>query len=375
MSAGSTAVAIVGCGFVADYYLATMANHPALTVSGVYDRDMRRAEAFATYHGLRRYTDFESMLADDTVDLVVNLTSPESHYEVSRQALVAGKHVYSEKPIATSLTEGAELVELAERSGLVLGVAPCVPLGETAQTLWRAVRQGEIGRPQIVYAELDDGAIHQMPYKTWRSPSGAPWPYLNEFRHGCTLEHAGYHLALLIAMFGAVAELTAFASTVVATPEVDRPAPDLTISCLRFRTGVVARLTCSIVAPQNHSLVVVGEEGALMTVDAWDFGSPVYVRRALPPERRQLTGPMPYPLVRECTFEHRYEGAHAMDFARGVAEVASSAIERRPCRLPARHALHALELIVAISNGESRRFDTRLEPIMPMPWAMDQLGT
>lgn len=361
---------------MADYYLATMANHPELVVAGVYDRDARRAEAFATYHGLSRYEDFAVLLADENVELVVNLTSPESHYQVSREALMAGKHVYSEKPLATDLAEGAELVELAERSGLVLGVAPCLPLGETAQTLWRAVRLGEIGRPQLVYAELDDGAIHQMRYRSWRSASGAPWPYRNEFRHGCTLEHAGYHLALLIAMFGAVAELTAFASTVVATPEVDHPAPDFTSTCLRFRSGVVARLTCSIVAPQNHSLVVVGEEGALMAVDAWDFGSPLYVRRPIRPERLQLTGPMPYPLVRESTFAHRYEGAHAMDFARGVAEVAEAAADGRPCRLSARHALHVLEIILAISNGEStRRFDTHLEPVTPMPWATDELAT
>src|SRR5207302_1746767 len=99
--------------------------------------------------------------------LVLNLTNPRNHYEVARACLDAGKHVYSEKPIATSWPQAVELVELAERLGLQIVSAPCTVLGEAAQTLWKAVRTGLIGPVRLAYAELDDGMVHREQYKSW----------------------------------------------------------------------------------------------------------------------------------------------------------------------------------------------------------------
>src|SRR5947207_3115807 len=96
-------IAIVGCGFVADYYLVTLAAYPELKVLGVTDRDPDRAERFARLNRLRRYDDLDDLLADDRVEMVLNLTNPSSHYAVSRACLEAGKHVYSEKPFAMNL--------------------------------------------------------------------------------------------------------------------------------------------------------------------------------------------------------------------------------------------------------------------------------
>src|SRR6186997_2721777 len=93
-------VAIVGCGFVADYYIQTLPNHPGLELVGVMDRDPKRAERFARYYSLTRYDSLDALLADPLVETVINLTSPNSHYDVSKRALLAGKHVYTEKPMA-----------------------------------------------------------------------------------------------------------------------------------------------------------------------------------------------------------------------------------------------------------------------------------
>src|SRR5690349_20130096 len=103
-------LALVGCGYVADYYLATLANHPGLELAGVHDRDPDRAERFARHHRARKYASFDEILSDRVVDLVVNLTNPASLFAVSSAALLAGKHVYTEKPLATALAEAEELV-------------------------------------------------------------------------------------------------------------------------------------------------------------------------------------------------------------------------------------------------------------------------
>ena len=174
-------IAIVGCGYVADHYLETLPNHPRLALQGVADLNLDRANAVAKHYGTRVYPSTQDLLADPEVELVVNLTDPGSHYEVTRASLLAGKHVYSEKPLSVDLSEARELVELAEKQGLLLSGAPCSVLGETAQTLWKAVQDGAVGRVQLVYAEIDDNPVYLMRPEGWTSPTGAPWPYRNEF--------------------------------------------------------------------------------------------------------------------------------------------------------------------------------------------------
>lgn len=155
-------IAIVGCGFVADYYLATLKLHPELQLEGVFDRLPGRAETLSRAYGVQRYGSLTELLADTRVDMVLNLTNPRDHYEISEAALRAGKHVYSEKPLAMELNQAAELVALAQARGLMIGGAPCSMLGETAQTIWKALRDKVIGTVRLVYAEMDDGMVHLM---------------------------------------------------------------------------------------------------------------------------------------------------------------------------------------------------------------------
>src|SRR6476620_8917071 len=187
-------VAFVGCGFVADYYVRTFIAHPKLQIAGVADQNPERLVKFARHHSVHIFHSLEEILADPSVDIVVNLTNPRSHFEISQRALLAGKHVYSEKPLAMNFADAKALVELAEQNGLLICSAPCNVLGEAAQTMWKVLRTKSIGSVRVVYAELDDGPIHRMPYNQWISETGASWPYKDEFEVGCTLEHAGYYL-------------------------------------------------------------------------------------------------------------------------------------------------------------------------------------
>jgi predicted dehydrogenase len=378
-------VAIVGCGYVADYYVATLANHPDLELAGVFDRDPQRAQQFASHHGLRRYGSLDEALGEAGVQLVANLTNPRSHFEVSRAALEAGKHVYSEKPLATSLPDAAKLVELAESRGLLLGSAPCTVLGEAAQTMWRALREERIGTPRLVYAEMDDGPIPLEGYRTWRSASGAPWPAQDEFEVGCTIEHAGYCLTWLTAFFGPARSVTSYARVLM--PEKGVPlavaAPDFTVGTIEFASGVVARLTCGIFASPDRRLRVYGDAGVLTAADTWNFGSPVYLSRrtrlGLRAEKHAGLakwvglGPRRLPLARRPRFRWSGRPANRIDYSRGIAEVAAAAREGRPSRLSARWSLHFTELALAIQDpatyGCPRQIGSTFAPMEPMPWA------
>src|SRR5258708_35834480 len=131
--------AMVGCGYVAEFYAKTLPNHPNLELAGVFDKGPERSRHSAKQYGVRCYSSLEEVLGDTTVQLVANLTNPRSHYGITKAALEAGKHVYSEKPLGMCLREAEELVELAEERGRLLSGAPCNVLSESAQTLWKVL--------------------------------------------------------------------------------------------------------------------------------------------------------------------------------------------------------------------------------------------
>ena len=377
-------IAFIGTGYVADFYATTLVNHRALNLKAVWDRDPERLAGFCKHWKAKPAPSLEAILKDPTIGLVVNLTNPKSHYEVSRAALEANKHVYSEKPLAMKFEHAQELVELAEKRGLQLGSAPCTYLSEAAQTAWKAVREGRIGKPRLAYAELDDGPIHLLGMDQWKSESGAPWPWRDELEVGCTLEHAGYYVTWLVAMFGPVKRVTAANSLVVPDKGLPTPAqPDLSVGILEHESGVTSRVTCSIYASHDHALRVFGDEGVLMVGECWDYGTSVgiYPRRGvgLRAEKRLAgvhrlgLGLVPVPLVKKPKFEWKSRGANRMDFCRGPAELVEAAAQRRPSRLSARFSLHLNEICLALDGrkpgGQTVTMTTRCEPPAPMPWA------
>ncbi len=358
-------IAIVGTGYVADMYMQTLPAHD-LQVAGAYDRDPARLAAFCAYHCLTAYASLDALLADDRVGVVVNLTNPRSHFAVSQAALQAGRHVYSEKPLATTLEDARALVALAAARGLHLGAAPCNHLGNAVATLRRTLAEGRLGRVMLAYAAMDDGMIPGLAYASWRSRSGAPWPARDEFEVGCVNEHAGYQIAPLVALFGPVRSVTRYAA--LAMPEkapelaLGPQGPDLSVGVLTFDAGVVARLSCSILAPADRSLRVVGADGVATLADVWEYDSPVRVSRtgmALPARlarkaeqklHRAAPGLM---LGRRARHDGpravRTQGGHHMDFARGIAHLAD-AIGRVPPGPGAALALHVTEVTLALQD-------------------------
>lgn len=362
-------IAIVGCGYVADFYLRTLPNHRNLALLGVWDSNPETLQRFSQYWSVSPYANLNALLEDCNVDIVVNLTNPDSHYEVSIASLSAGKHVYSEKPIAMELSQANELVELASGQGLYLTSAPCTLLSETAQTVWRALRDNAIGKVRLVYAQLDDGMITKTNFQSWRSESGSPWPWADEFEVGCVVEHAGYYLTWLTAFFGPVATIDASGSILIPNKGTYvTETPDFVVATIHFQSGVIARLTCSIVAPIDRSLKIIGEEGELSINDCWDYGAKVYVRR-----RHIISRVKKVRLVRKSRIKHHCGGTHNMDFSRGVAVLAEAIADKRRCHLPEDLSLHVNEMVLALRKpGEMQypyKMTTSCDPVPPMPWA------
>lgn len=371
-------IGIVGTGFVADLYMRSLELHPELRVIGAHDSNTDRLRQFSDYWKVPRFESLCSLLDSGACDLVLNLTNPSFHYEINRQCLSSGLNVYSEKPLAVGLDEARNLHALARKQNLMLASAPCNFLSESPQIAWRMLRAGVLGQPRLVYAELDDGFISQAAYRSWRSESGAPWPYKDEFEVGCTLEHAGYYLTWLVMMFGSVRRVAAASACLIPDKggEPTPTTPDFSVGVLYFENGVVARLTCSIVAAHDHRFRVIGDRGVMEVNDCWDNESPVVIKRRLRIRRRLVD----LPFGRRKRIRGRTHpkvgrrGAASMNFALGPAEMMQAVRESRAPRVSADMALHINEITLALQDAVGGRVidvQSSCPKIEPMPWASD----
>ncbi|MDB5826412.1 MAG: oxidoreductase [Variovorax sp.] len=402
-------IAFVGCGYVFDIYMRTRWAHPELEVCGVFDIDAARLSTVSRHYGFDVYPSYDALLADPAVQIVVNLTSIRAHYLTIRRALEAGKHVYSEKVLTTDLDQTRELFAIAESRGLVLTGAPCNLYCDAVSTMWKAVRDGAIGKPLLVYAELDDNPAHLMELEKVQSPTGAPFPYAEEFQEGCTVEHVAYHLVWICAMFGPVTSVTAFSKALVEhktdTPLSPSDTPDFSVGCLDFENGAAARITCSWVAPRDHRLRIIGEQGEICADNAFHDQAPVHLerfsrvslsaRKAYTVRTQPLIGRIfgiggrRLPLVRRWkshaveaergvghSLKHRFVSwlrrreVYAQDKLLGIAEMTRAIDEHRPQPMPADFLIHLNELTLLIQRAgttgiamKPQTTFTRFEPL------------
>ncbi|MCE6994721.1 Gfo/Idh/MocA family oxidoreductase [Saccharothrix sp. S26] len=193
-------VGVVGTGVISEEYLRNLTSFPDLRVVAVADLDPARAAASAARHGVPRSSTVDELLADPGIGLVVNLTVPAAHVEVSLAAIEAGKHVWVEKPLGLDLRGARALLDLAARRGLRVACAPDTLLGAGWQTARRAVDAGVIGEPRTALA-------------LFQSPGPESWHPAPEFLFqpggGPLLDMGPYYLTGLVHLLGPIRRVTA----------------------------------------------------------------------------------------------------------------------------------------------------------------------
>jgi predicted dehydrogenase len=191
--------AVIGCGAISDIYLSNMIHkYATLDVVACCASHRENAEKKAAQYGIRPAATDE-ILADPEVELVVVLTPAPSHYELVKKALLAGKHVYTEKPIATELWQAKELVSLAKEKGRLLGAAPETFLGSLFQTGRKALDEGLIGEITSFHVAANrDLTVLASLFKFLRQPGG-----------GICYDYGVYYLTALVSLLGPMAEVYA----------------------------------------------------------------------------------------------------------------------------------------------------------------------
>ncbi|MFB6157866.1 MAG: aldo/keto reductase [Haloferacaceae archaeon] len=253
--------AFVGAGAVAGRY-ADALDGTDLRLTAVCDLDADRAAALAADRDAAAYGDLDALLDAEPAPLVLNLTPHEAHADVTRRALAADRHVFSQKPLAMDAGTARDLVALAADRDLALGCAPVSHRGPSQRRAARALADGRLGPVRLAYAHAHVGRVAE-----WHDD---PDSFL---RVGPLYDGAVYPLALLVAWFGPVGRVRAADA---ATPWPDREPrrperPSHVEATLAFADGPLVRLTASLYAPHRsrefNSVELHGDDGSLYIAD------------------------------------------------------------------------------------------------------------
>lgn len=343
-------VGIVGCGHVSLQYLEGFKTLPSLEVVGCFDVDRNQSRQRAAAFGIPRiYRTLEELLSDPLVEIVLNITPPLVHYGISKAALEAGKHVFSEKPLAPTREQARHLLDLAAGNDVRLACAPDTFLGSGLQTSRKLLDDGWIGSPVGMGTFfLSNGVEHFHPSPAFfYGPAGGPM-----------LDVGPYYLTALINLLGPVARVAAssritFGERVITSPEqygarIKVETPTYITSILEFESGISGPLlaTFDVQATRLPFIEVYGTKGTLSTTDPDLWTGNPEIRQYGEEERAMLDleRNVPWTAFRSSDPIVGLRGV-------GVDELARAIIEDRPHRVTAEVAYHVLDIALSIAEA------------------------
>jgi predicted dehydrogenase len=348
-------VGIIGCGNISTTYFSLSPLFKGLKVLACADLNMQAAEARAVEYGVKAQT-IEDLLANDEIDVVVNLTIPDAHFSVSKSILEAGKHVYSEKPLVLTLEQGEELRSIATAKKLSVGCAPDTFLGGAHQLARKYIDEGGIGR-------VTSGACYVM------SPGMEMWHPNPDFFFlpggGPILDLGPYYIANLINLIGPVKRVGAMTSmasetrTITSAPRngetIPVKTPTTIQAILEFVNGATVTLTASwdVWSHRHANMELYGTDGSLYVPDPNFFGG-VVEASGRDKDIKPLDGwEHPFGIANQ----ESPQGPRANYRTAGLADMAMAIIEGRDARCSLDRTLHGVDVMTSIlKSGEEGRF-------------------
>lgn len=361
---GKLGIGVVGCGNIAMTYMRNAALFEGIELRGCADISPGMAAVRAREYGVRAMA-VDELLASSDIDLVLNLTVPVAHHDVTLSALSAGKHVFTEKPLGVTAAEGRRLVAEAASRGLELGSAPDTFLGAAGRRARRLMNDGAIGRPVAGTAfMMGRGMEHWHPNPAfYYQPGGGP-----------VLDMGPYYLTMLVNLLGPVARVAAMATSGRKERRITAEGPlrDTTfavgtptsvLSLLEFSSGAIVTFGASwdVFRHSNHPIELHGTEGSLRLPDPDTFGGTISLSERGADWRDfhsegDLYGAINWPHGQPNRANYRMLG---------VADLARSIETGGRPRASGDLALHVLEVMEAVlrsgTSGETVGIEGRIE--------------
>lgn len=350
-------VGVIGIGDISDVYIRNLQKYPVVKVLACAGRDLDKALQKASQHGIERaYASAADLLADPDIHIILNLTLPAVHGEINLAALRAGKHVYTEKPLAATLEEGRAILALAQEHRLMVACAPDTFLGARLQTCRQIIDDGVIGEVTAASAFVVSHG-HE-----WFHPGPE---FFYQHGGGPLLDIGPYYLTALISLLGPVKRCSAMAKRTFATRTIEsEPQRGKTFAVevdthitgnLEFSSGALGTLVASFDVWDSElpRMEIYGTKGTLCLrdIDPVDgpnlFGGQVLLRTVEHYRWKGLPRPQTLPEWVTVPVAHRFaETSHSVN-SRGIGlvDMAYAIAGRREARASGEMALHSLEVM------------------------------
>ncbi len=352
--------AVVGCGAISGIYFENLTKaFSIIELVACCDTQSALSQAAAEQYHCKALS-LDEILQDESIELVVNLTPPAAHYSVIKTLLAHGKHVYTEKVLAVSLAQAAELVQLAAQNSLQLCCAPDTFLGASVQTAKCAIDSGLIGTVTSCFASLQrDAAL-----------LAEKFPYTAGKGGGIGIDVGIYYTTALLSLLGPVTQVCGiskthepqrkhfFTSKGALGEAYTIEAETLLAGTLQFASGAVGSLhfNSASIRWEQPQLVLYGTQGILFLPDPNLFGGQVRVLAKGQSE--------PYVLPHTHAYDQNERGL-------GVADMAWALRTNQKPRANSDMAYHALEVLLGvIESSETQAFYTMqstMETPRPLP--------
>ncbi|KPH05564.1 Gfo/Idh/MocA family oxidoreductase (plasmid) [Rhizobium acidisoli] len=340
-------IGVVGCGSISLAYMRNAPLFRGVEITACADINADAAKRRAAAFNLRA-ADVDALIDDTNIDLILNLTIPAAHFDVSMRALLAGKHVFTEKPLGVTAAEGRLLVNAAAEKSLMLGSAPDTFLGAAGRHARRQMEAGAIGRPVTGTAfMMGRGMEHWHPDPSFYYQAGA----------GPVMDMGPYYLTMMVNLMGPIRRVQAVATSGeeerLITAEGPKQGttfkvgtPTSVLSLLEFDCGATVTFGTSwdVFRHSNHPIELHGTEGSLRLPDPDNFGGGVALSSRGAPwletdTSSALFGAVNWPIAAPDRANYRMLG---------LADLARAIIEARTPRASGDLALHVLDVMEAI---------------------------
>ena len=350
-------IGLIGCGHIAETYFRAEKYFNNIKIIKCADINEKASKRCALNFGIKSVT-VNELLKDKEIEIILNLTIPKAHYQISKKALINGKHVYSEKPLAINLNDGKKLLKISKKKKLYLGNAPDTFLGGGIQKSKELVEKNIIGNVKL------GNAVFAFPGIQSYHPNPEPW--FTKKEGGPVIDMGPYYITALVNLLGPAKKVTSTIiqgqkyRTIGIGPKKGKKfkveCPTTYLSTITFKNNSVIRLTLSfdVIAHQRNHIELYGEKGSMIVPDPNMFGGSVLTCNKLGDNWKEFkTTKMPLGRINIRTQSSRANETPTNANYRGVglSEMAYSIENKRKHLCSGEISLHVLDIITSIMKA------------------------